>query len=60
MRVVLLTRDYPWHRALAARLAALPGVELVGIVQQADSTTRTWAWVRRMVFKDPIWSCAKC
>ena len=35
MRVVLLAGDLGWHRALARRLAGVPGAELAGVVAQS-------------------------
>jgi methionyl-tRNA formyltransferase len=42
MKVVLLTSDAPGQRALAARLASTPGVEIEGVVVQAITRASPW------------------
>jgi methionyl-tRNA formyltransferase len=42
MKVILLTSDAPGQRALAARLAAAPGVDLAGVVVQAIARPSRW------------------
>ncbi|HWE44861.1 MAG TPA: formyl transferase [Caulobacteraceae bacterium] len=46
MKVVLLTSDAPGQRALAARLASIPNVELAGVVVQAIAPTHGWRLLR--------------
>jgi methionyl-tRNA formyltransferase len=43
---VLLTSDAPGQRALAARLASTPGVELAGVVVQAIARPSAWKLLR--------------
>jgi len=53
MRVVLLTSDSPWQRALACRIDAVPELELAGITVQAIKTTARWAWIRKAILTRP-------
>lgn len=54
MRVVLLTSDYAWHRALANRLMSIPGVILAGVIVQEIPSSMSLRWVRRAVIKQPL------
>ncbi len=46
MKVVLLTCDAPGQRALAARLASIPGVNLEGVVVQTIIGASAWKLLR--------------
>lgn len=52
VRVALLTSDSPCQRALAQRIATVPGVTLAGLVVQEIQSTMRMAWVKRAVTKD--------
>lgn len=59
MRVVLLTSDYTWHRALASRLASIPGVTLAGVIVQGIPSTMNLRWIRRAIVKQPLMLASK-
>src|SRR5438874_9561918 len=53
MRVVLLTVDEPWQRALAERVSSIPGVTLAGIILQESTSSRTLTYLRKAVIRRP-------
>lgn len=53
LRVVLLTSDSPWQRALANRIAADDALTLVGVVVQSIPRTMRSTWIRRAIMRQP-------
>lgn len=53
LRVVLLTSESPWQRALANRLARDDALTLVGVVVQAIPGTSRWGWIRKAITRQP-------
>ncbi len=53
MKVALLTSGSASQRALARRIAAAKGVELVGVVSQQIAGTRSLGWAWRALWKQP-------
>ncbi len=47
LKVVLLLSEGVWQRALAHRLATVPGVRLSGIVIQHSASTKSPEWIRK-------------
>jgi folate-dependent phosphoribosylglycinamide formyltransferase PurN len=53
MKVVLLTVDTPWQRALAKRLSLLANVSIELVVVQQMKSRRTVEWVARAIYRSP-------
>ena len=59
LSVILLLSEGPWQRALAHRIASVPGVRIVGIVLQHIPGTSSLAWIRKNLRRQPVQVASK-
>ena len=59
MKVVLLLSEGPWQRALAHRIAGVPGVRLSGLVIQHIASTSSAAWAKKALRRQPLQLASK-